>query len=80
MSPTLHDGDAVIVDRSATSIRSDGIYAIRVNDCVFIKRIQVLPSGVRLISDNPLYPPIDAKAEEIDVIGRCHVGVCLKSL
>ena len=80
MAPTFQDGDAVIVDRSETRISADGIYAIRVNGSVFIKRVQTLPSGVRLLSDNHLYPPIDAHAGEIDVIGRCYVGVCLKSL
>lgn len=80
MEPTLHDGDSIIVDRSETRVRRDGMYALRFGDGIFIKRVQVTPGGARLISDNGLYPPIDAGLDELSIIGRCYVGVCLKRL
>ena len=80
MEPTLSEGDSVIVDVSEKTIRRDGMYVLRIGDSLFVKRIQVTPKGLRLISDNPLYHPIDASEEELEVIGRAYVGVCLKRL
>lgn len=80
MEPTLHEGDSIIVDRSQTYARTDGMYALRFGDGVFIKRVQITPTGARLISDNSFYPPIDANFDELTIIGRCYVGLCLKKL
>lgn len=80
MEPTIHDGDSIIIDRSETVARRDGMYALRFGEGIFIKRIQILPNGARLVSDNKLYPPIDASYDELHIIGRCYVGICLKKL
>ncbi len=72
MEPTLADGDDIMVDEgdSATSLR-DGIYVIRYDDTLLVKRLSVGPAGkLTVISDNPAYPSIDAKTRTVDVIGR----------
>ncbi len=74
MAPTLVDGDDILVDRSgrANNLR-DGIYVIRREDALLVKRIALGPSARRVTikSDNeayPSWPGVDLA--EIDVIGR----------
>lgn len=81
MSPTIEDGDSVIVDTSDTEVRREGLYAIQMNGSLFVKRLQILPNGLRIISDNPLYPPIDiGEQDSLTVIGKCYAGAQLRSL
>jgi phage repressor protein C with HTH and peptisase S24 domain len=73
MFPTLVDGDTVLVDRTQRAIRRDGIYVIRYDNYVLIKRLQIDPARAKVIvscdnRDYPPLPPVDAK--EIDVAGR----------
>ena len=57
MEPTIQNGALVLVDHSIHSIRDDGIYAFRMDDALFIKRVQTqMKGGVLLLSDNPAYP------------------------
>jgi phage repressor protein C with HTH and peptisase S24 domain len=74
MFPTLADGDDIMVDRSVAGARlHDGIYVLRRDDTLTVKRIAVHP-GTRKItisSDNSTYPSWpDCDPEEVDVIGR----------
>ena len=68
MEPTLHEGDAVIVDISEKKIVRDGMYVVRIGE------------GLRLLSDNKFYEPINTTPESIEVIGRAYVGLCIKRL
>lgn len=74
MTPTLSDGDDIMVDRSAAGARiHDGIYVLRRDDTLMVKRVAVHPGGRRLTisSDNPSYPTwADCEPSEIEVIGR----------
>ncbi len=73
MDPTLGDGDDIMVDHSASSrpLR-DGIYVLRMDDVLLVKRIAMGPSGKLTIrSDNPQYPDWDdVKPESVNIIGR----------
>jgi phage repressor protein C with HTH and peptisase S24 domain len=74
MAPTLADGDDILVDRSdaARSLR-DGIYVIRREDTLLVKRVALSPSvrRVTIKSDNNAYPSWpDVDLAEIDIIGR----------
>ena len=82
MSPTIEDGDSVVVDISDRSVRRDGIYAIQINGNLLIKRVQILPNGIRMLSDNPHYPPYEVTGEQesIVIVGRCHCGAFLRGL
>lgn len=74
MAPTLSDGDEILVDRGDSGRRvRDGIYVLRRNDTLMVKRLAVAPSGksVEIRSDNPAYPSwphCDLKT--LDVVGR----------
>lgn len=71
--PDLSDGDWVMVDTKRTELR-DGLFAVRLDDTMMIKRVQLQGRALRLVSRNPAYDPIVLEGEEIDarlaVIGR----------
>lgn len=59
MAGTFSNGDSLLVDRGITEIRADAIYVFTMNGDLFIKRLQRMANGgLRMISDNPIYPPI----------------------
>jgi len=76
MEPTLRPGDMILIDhRTASSLPRDGIYVLRMDDTLLVKRLQRLPgSVVKVTSDNPAYEPftLDLKqsAAEVGIIGR----------
>jgi phage repressor protein C with HTH and peptisase S24 domain len=62
MAPTLNDGDDILVDGSDAAGRlRDGIYVLRMDDGLMVKRVARAPGPGRLsvISDNPQYPSWD---------------------
>ena len=74
MAPTLNDGDDILLDTSVCGkpLR-DGIYVLRVEDSLLVKRLAVHPLGrtVTVQSDNPAYPDwTDCALETIHCIGR----------
>lgn len=76
MEPTLRSGDVILVDRRATRPDREGVYILRMNGTLLVKRLQALPGGVvRVISDNATYEPFnvtraDLEAADMAVIGR----------
>jgi hypothetical protein len=59
MHPTLSDGDEIVVDAADAAGRlRDGIYVLRVDGALLVKRLAVNPASRRLdiLSDNPAYP------------------------
>jgi len=73
MYPTLADGDDILVDYADSAPLRDGLYALRAEDALQIKRISVNPITGRstLKSDNPLYESWpDCDPDRIDVVGR----------
>ncbi len=74
MVPTLGHGDDILVDRSDGADRlRDGIYVLRVDDALIVKRIALHPAGRRFTvrSDNKDYPDwADCDPAAIEVIGR----------
>jgi phage repressor protein C with HTH and peptisase S24 domain len=74
MSPTLNPGDDILVDLDDCEERlRDGIYVLRVDDALVVKRLALNPRGRRLTiqSDNPAYPDWpDCGLDEISCIGR----------
>jgi phage repressor protein C with HTH and peptisase S24 domain len=80
MIPTLMPGDWVLIDRKQTRLSREGIYAIRVGDDVWIKRLSLnlREKLVRIISDNQAIPVQDVQEEELEVIGRVVALVARK--
>jgi phage repressor protein C with HTH and peptisase S24 domain len=74
MSPTLNQGDDILVDPGDAAERlRDGIYVLRADDALVVKRLALHPMGRRVTvqSDNPAYPDWpDCGLEHIHVIGR----------
>lgn len=74
MAPTLADGDDILVDRGDGAERlRDGIYVLRIEGALVVKRLSLSPASRRLSirSDNPAYPGWpDCDPAGIDVIGR----------
>ena len=74
MSPTLNAGDEILVDLGDCTDRlRDGIYVLRIDDALVVKRLALNPLGRRVTvqSDNPAYPDWpDCGLDEINCIGR----------
>lgn len=74
MAPTIRPCDLVFIDTNVKSYIGEGVYAFRVNECNYIKRLQRLPTGViRALSDNKLYEPFDITEElfnSAEIIGK----------
>ena len=74
MSPTLSAGDDILVDLEDGAERlRDGIYVLRVDGALLVKRLAIHPVGRRVTvqSDNPAYGDLpDCRLDEIDCIGR----------
>lgn len=71
MSGTFADGDALLVDRGISEVRTDAIYVFTLDGDLYIKRLQRLTGGqLRMISDNPIYPPITIDESMIE---RMHI-------
>lgn len=74
MAPTLNAGDDILVDLGDAGERlRDGIYVLRIDDALVVKRIALNPVGRRVTvqSDNPAYPDWpDCGLGDIKPIGR----------
>lgn len=74
MAPTLNDGDDLLVDRSDGDDRlRDGLYVLRLDDRLLVKRLTLHPIKRRLTvqSDHPAHADWpDVALEEIAVVGR----------
>ncbi len=73
MWETLHDGDHVLVDRSQANPRREGLYVIRIDDMLQVKRLSMHPVS-RLLSvksDNPAYRAYEnIPPDDIVIVGR----------
>jgi phage repressor protein C with HTH and peptisase S24 domain len=73
MEPTLKAGDDILVDVSDAAERlRDGIYVLRIDDALNVKRLAMVPGGgLSIISDNDRYPPIERRRDDrVEIVGR----------
>ena len=75
MEPTLWDGDRVIVDRSDTDVRVDGIFAILDEGSLIIKQVEIVrgtdPVEIICKSRNASYSPFNLILDgNTRIIGR----------
>ena len=67
MTGTIHRGDCVLVDQSKHS--GDGVFLIRIDEKIFLKRLQELPGvGVEVSSDNAAYKSYRLSAEQLEAL------------
>jgi len=75
MQPTLKNGSMIMVNKDVDNL-SDGIYVMRYDNNLLVKRLQMLPGGIiRVKSDNSMYDPWEITksqldGEELALIGR----------
>lgn len=72
MEPTLQRGDLVVCDSCGWD--GDGIYALRMDGCGYVKRLARKPGKLVVISDNPKYETWEepTESEAVSIIGRVH--------
>jgi len=72
MEPLIHDGDALFVDMADRRLSSrPGIFVIRLDGVLLVKRVARIGLEVQVTSDNPDTPAIaPVRADRVAVIGR----------
>src|SRR5690606_29408480 len=65
MNKTFTSGDPLIIDKGVTSVVTDGVYLFTLSGALFVKRLQIIPGGYRVISDNDAYPPYDITGADL---------------
>jgi len=74
MEPLLRPGEMILVDQGASNIPCDGIYVVRIDGFLMVKRVQRAPGGLFIVSsENPKYKPIELQPgdpKDFAVIGR----------
>ena len=80
MSPTINKGDVAFIDITCHGYCGEGVYAfVDKYGELFIKRLQRVPNGgMKILSDNPKYSPLDFTQKELE---RCYIiGKLVKAL
>ncbi len=75
MTPAIEDGDVVLLDQSQTAPKAGDIYAVGVEDMVYLKKINAEPGKIILSSFNKEYPPLEVDTRgdlvsNVRIIGR----------
>jgi len=75
MSPTLNNGDLIMVNLLDTDVRTGCVYLLRIGDELMVKRLENRPGNMLLIrSDNPAYEDIPVSkgdsSGEVQIYGR----------
>lgn len=71
MEPTLHKKDVVMLDRTHTIYIDDGIYCLRIDGGLLVKRLQrINAQQFKVISDNSIYEPFVLNTQDVEVVGK----------
>jgi len=71
MEPTFSYNDIVFINRSKTDLGRGGVFTIRTEAGLFIKRVQKRLDGkLDIISDNQVYSTQTLDPQEVEVVGR----------
>lgn len=73
MEPTIANGDQVLVDTAQANLRREGIYVLRLDDTMLVRRVTMHPATrkVTIASDNVRYKPYeDLDPEALEALGR----------
>ena len=78
MHPTLIRGDYAIVDTSINTFTIEGIYLVKIQGQMMIKRLlRNLDGGLELKNDHTQYPSLTVPADSvqaIEIIGKCIIS------
>lgn len=73
MEPVLLDDDIVLLDASKVNLSFDGLFVLRFNDALHVKRVgrSAKRGYITIISDNrDLYPPFEAHITDVEAVGK----------
>ena len=71
MEPTLRKGDVVMLDRANTLYIDDGIYCLRFDGGLVIKRVQrINATQIKVMSDNSIYEPYIIGITDAEIVGK----------
>ncbi|MDQ1264473.1 MAG: Phage repressor protein [Campylobacterota bacterium] len=71
MEPTFSYNDIVFINKNRTNIQRGGVFVIKTEAGLFIKRVQQRIDGkVDVISDNEIYTTLTLEASQMEIIGR----------
>ena len=68
MEPLIKEGDTVLVDQTDNAPVDGKIYVLRIEDALMIKRMEKIPGGWRVKSDNPERGFYDLRGEELNMM------------
>ena len=75
MESTLRPGDMILIDRRDQTQEKDGIYVLRLDGTLLVKRLQKLPGGIiEVTSDNPAYRSYSLKFSEMEGVDMAIIG------
>ena len=67
MTPTIRNGDLLLVDTRTPQLRGAGVYVLAVDELLLVKRVAVRTDGSIVISsDNPKYPAEEYAKRDLD--------------
>ena len=71
MEPTILSGSLIMYDTSVLEYSGDGIYIIRYDDRITLKRVQRTSNEQYILkSENPRYQDVRCSLEELNILGR----------
>lgn len=71
MSPLLEDGDEILIDSDQRGVgRGGGVFVLRLEGELMVKRLRLAVGGIEVVSDNPAYPVRFVAARELEILGR----------
>ncbi len=73
MEPEIKEGDTVLIDRSQVNILAGAVYAVGIEETIFVKRLEKRPNQLVLCSDNHDYEPIFLSQDDMEsvrIIGK----------
>ncbi|WP_302736904.1 S24 family peptidase [uncultured Desulfovibrio sp.] len=75
MEPEIKDGDVVLLDQGKKHILPGRMYAVGIEDAIYIKQIDTMPGKLVLKSMNPAFPPVEVDmrgdlAEQARILGQ----------
>ncbi|MEW6711606.1 MAG: XRE family transcriptional regulator [Candidatus Riflebacteria bacterium] len=84
MTPTIKPGEMVVIDKTVNTFVTDGIYVLRIDETIVVKRVQILlGKRINIISSNQAYPPFQinlSDSEGLTVIGRVMAIISMEKV
>jgi phage repressor protein C with HTH and peptisase S24 domain len=70
MMPTISENAIVFIARDETQIKNGQIYALRLEEETYLKRLFQTPDGIIVKSDNEIYPQYTVDKTKLNIIGQ----------